>query len=233
MRLAFQSAAAAVMHVVRNAGKVMAVNFVAVLLSLPVILLMSAIGVALHSLALGTTAIVIAIAVLPNPVAAGVQYIAHELARGEGVFLSDQWDGLRRFGGLALRAWLLSLLVTIVVLANVVVYLRAQFPLAVPLAIIWLYILLVWLAIQIYVYPLIMEQRVQRVVLVYRNAFVMAASRPVFTMVTLLVWLAVLLLTAGTTGIVVIGLALGACIQQNATATLLPTFSHVEDEQGE
>jgi uncharacterized membrane protein YesL len=196
------------------------------------ILLISAAAVHLQSLTFGTTVIVVAIAVLPNPATAGVQYVTHELARGEAVFLSDQWDGLRRFSALALRAWLLSLLVTVVILANIALYLRAHFPLALPLALIWLYILVVWLAALVYVYPLIVEQRVRRVLLVYRNAFIMAASRPMFTIVTLLLWLAVLLLTAGTTGIVVVGLAIGAAIQQNAAAALLPTLSHVEDQPG-
>jgi hypothetical protein len=53
-------------------------------------------------------------------------------------------------------------------------------------------------------------------------------ARPLFTLVAGSVWLAELVVTSSTGLTTVIGLALGAAIQQNAFARLVPTFEHVE-----
>jgi uncharacterized membrane protein YesL len=204
-------------------------NVTAILLSLP--------GAAVLTLVLLATRmpdtlalVAIAVAVLPNPFAAGLQFIANESARGEGIFLSDMWDGLRRYFLLALKGWLLSVGGTMVIFANLRFYPSLQGPLGVVVEVFWFYVLVVWLAMHLYVYPLLMEQRVKRLVLIYRNAFVMTATRPLFSIVVAVAWLFILLLASLTGLIAVVGLALGACIQHNAAITLMRSMRHVDTE---
>lgn len=199
-------------------------NVITLVLSLPLAAVVVAILLALrvpNTLALA----VAAVAVLPNPLAAGLQQIANEQARADGVFFSDIWDGLRRHGPIAFRAWLLSLLGTGIIVVNLGYYGRAGGAVGLIVVGIWVYVLLVWLAMHLYIYPLLMEQEVKRVILVFRNAFVMTASHPVFTGVVVFVWLLMLLATSLTGLIAVVGLAMAASLQQNATVVLLGRMS--------
>jgi hypothetical protein len=207
----------------------MIANLTASLLSLPILLGLGIAAGLMRSLGFGTVAIVLVAGVLPNPFTAGLQYLSYLMATQKGNFLSDQWDGLRVFAPVAVRVWLLALAGTAVILANIFFYARSSLPPARFLEIIWLYVLLVWVCVHLYVYPLIVEQNIKRVLLIYRNAFVMTASRPVFTMVAVVAWLGILLISTSTGLVLVIGLALAASIQQNAAATVLPTFRHAED----
>ncbi len=202
----------------------MVANLVAVLLSVPVLLLvmLSALATqALHSVLLIAA---LAICILPNPMAAGLQFLTWELAHGQAIFFSDQWDGLRRFGPVALRAWLVSIAGTGLIIANIVFYVRLSLPIA-PLAqIIWLYVLVAWLTMHLYIYPLMMVQDDKRLWLIYRNAFVMSTSRPVVSVVLGMIWILVVLIGFGTGLSLIVAFALAASIQQNITAASLPAY---------
>lgn len=199
-------------------------NLTAAVLSIPLVLLIGIGGYVTRSFGLLPLSIALLIGVLPNPVMAGVQAVARDLAHRETIYLSDQIDGLRRYWRIALKAWLFSVPITALIILNLAFYANAQFPLSSILALIWLFVLFTWLEAHLYVFPLLIEQEVKRILLVYRNAVLMAVSRPLFTLMVVLLWLALLLLCSATGLIAVIGLALSASIQQNAAARLLPTF---------
>jgi hypothetical protein len=93
-----------------------------------------------------------------------------------------------------------------------------------PLEAIWVTALFVWLSVHVYVYPLLLAQERSSPLLAYRNAAVLALGRPGFTTVVLALWLLVLLFTAGTGLVTVIGLALGVAIQQSAYLRIVPEF---------
>ena len=204
----------------------MVANVVAVVLALPLLIVLGLVSYGAGSFAGLSLGIALLVGVLPNPVMSGLQFVARELANGDIVMLSDQWDGFRRYWAITLRAWLLSVAVTIVIVANITFYASAGLPplLSVPLRLAWLYVLLLWLAIHLYVFPLLLEQEVKRIVLAYRNALVMTVSRPGFAVVVAPLWLLLLSLASATGLVTIIGLALGAAIQQTAAARLLPTF---------
>lgn len=197
----------------------MVTNLVGIVLSLPILVLT---WIVIRAASLPAALLVVVVAVLPNPVLAGIQFVSFELTQGRSVFTSDQWNGLRRYGPPAVKVWLLSLAGTAVIVANIDYYLRATFSFARLLEIIWIYVLIVWVAVHLYVYPLIIEPMMKRTLAIYRAAFVMAIGRPLFTGVTTLIWLLILLLSAGSGLIAVFGLALAVAIQQCATAALLP-----------
>lgn len=224
MRLALSAIGSAMRQINSRWWAMLLANLLAVLFSLPLVGLVLISTAFTRSVAVVTLMLVLVIGVLPNPMAAGLHYLTHEMARGEGIFLSDQWIGLRTYGVLAVKMWLLSLLGSVVILGNIGIYAHWTTPIVVVARIIWLYVLLGWVALHLYVYPLIMEQEVKQIRLIYRNAFILAVSRPLYTMVTLAAWLIVLLLTAATGLAALLGLALAAAIQHNAALAALPSF---------
>ncbi|MBV9280917.1 MAG: hypothetical protein JOZ41_12620 [Chloroflexi bacterium] len=225
MGLALRTAGASIRLVSGRFTTAVLVNLTATILSLPIVALVGVAAVAAHSVNVVLAGLVLLIVILPNPLAAGLHHVIHELARGEPVYLSEQFDGLRRYGLPALKAWLMSLPVTVLIVFNLAFYGAAHVPFAGPLTIIWVYILLTWLSVHLYVYPLLMEQDVPRLFLLYRNAFIMTVSRPLFTLVVVPIWLAVVVVCVATGLAAVFGLALAAAMQHIATLRVLPTFA--------
>lgn len=225
MRTALSSIGAALGQASRHWGTLAVANVVVVVLSVPLLLIAALSASALGSATSVALIVILVIGILPNPAACGLQYLAWQLAGGNGLFLSDQWDGLRRFGWLALRAWALSLLGTIAIVANLVFYGRVPSPVGPLVQILWLYVLLVWLSMHLYIYPLLIVQHDKRLHLIYRNAFIMTARRPLLTGVAAAIWLVALLVSIGTGLAIILGFAIAAAIQQNVTAAALPTFT--------
>lgn len=206
-------------------------NLVAILLSVPLIVAIGALAVGVKSFSLVPLGVAFLIGVLPNPCTAGVQVVAHELATGEVVTFGDYWKGLRRYARLATLVWLLSLIASAVMLGNIIFYVRqvgsgaSHFhTIAGPLLVLWVLVFVIWISIHLYVFPLLVEQEIKNIWLIYRNAALMVLSRPGATLVVVPVWLAILIVSSATGLATLLGLALGASIQHNATAKLLPTF---------
>jgi hypothetical protein len=183
------------------------------------------------SLSIVPLGMVLFLAVLPNPVLAGVQAGTRELlTTGEGS-LADCRRGLRAYWKVAAVTWLLAVPITAVILLNVAFYgglIGGQYHIgtaAGPLEVIWLVIMLFWLSLHLYVFPLLLAQERPKAFLAYRNAAVLVLARPLFTVTVEVVWLAVLILAAATGLAAVIGLMLGAAIQQSAFLRIFPTFS--------
>jgi uncharacterized membrane protein YesL len=93
-----------------------------------------------------------------------------------------------------------------------------------PLLLLWVLLFAFWISIQLYIFPLLITQEVKSMRLIYKNATLMVIARPSVNAVVIPVWLAVLLFSSATGLATFIGLALGATIQHNAAAKLLPTF---------
>lgn len=206
-------------------------NVLATLLSAPIIIAVGAVAYGTRSLSLLPLGVALLAGILPNPGAAGLHAVAREFSTSGYATFSEHWNGLRAYFWPALRAWLVSLVVTTLIAANVVFYVRSVGSsskvlrvLAPELLFAWLLVLLVWLAIHLYVFPLIIIQDVKSLRLIYRNAFMMGLARPGATACVVAIWVTLLLLGSVTGLLTFVGLALCAAIQHNATAKLLPTF---------
>ena len=206
-------------------------NVLAMLLSLPIVLVLIVVAYFVHSLQVVPLGIAVLVGALPNPACMGLQTLARELARGDTSDFREQWQGLRRYWRVSLRAWLLAVAITVTCGLNVAFYAtQAANPaaglhaVALPLFVVWTLILLFWLGVHLYVAPLLLAQVEARVLLAYRNAAVMMLSRPVASLTVSLVWLGALVFTSATALATVIGLALAASIQQNALRLLLPSL---------
>src|SRR5689334_3099856 len=83
-------------------------NLLAMLLSLPIVLVVILVAFAVHSLSVIPLGVAVLIGALPNPACMGLQTLARELAHGRDADLGEQWQALRTFWRVSLRAWLIS-----------------------------------------------------------------------------------------------------------------------------
>jgi uncharacterized membrane protein YesL len=205
-------------------GGLFLANIVAALLSLPIIALAIIIAALAHLAVLIPVTIALALGVLPNPAAAGLHYVVDQMVTDDLFYAGDQWIGLKDLWRYTLRVWLISLVVTVFIAANIAFYARSGFPLAFVLVFIWVYVLVLWLAAHLYIYPLILRQEERRAIPLYRNALTIAFGRPSATYTLLPIWLIILL--AGTvTGLIsVFLLGVAAAMQHALTGYLIATF---------
>jgi hypothetical protein len=205
-------------------GLMIVTNIGATIFVLPVLAVAAVVAVVLHAEPVLTIAMIVIVGILPSPTSAGLQFVTHESAHLNPVLWRDQLDGIQRYGVSALRIWLLSIIVTTILVGNAAFYAQASFAPARILEILFILALMFWLAVHLYVYPLLMEQKVVKARLVYRNAVLMALARPLFTVLVTSVWWLILFCTTFTGLVGVIGLVIAALLQQNAAAVMLPTF---------
>jgi hypothetical protein len=211
-------------------------NLLAMLFSLPIVTVLIVVAFYVHSLSVVPLGIAVLVGALPNPACMGLQTLARELARGDAADLREQWQALRTYWRVGLRAWLIAAATTIICALNVAFYAtQAVNPasrlhaVAVPLFLVWALLLLFWLGIHLYVAPLLLAQVEPRALLAYRNAAVIMLSRPLVSWTVILIWLGALVFTSATALATIIGLALAASIQQNTLRLSLPNLLTAQD----
>jgi len=236
MRLGLRAVGSACYQVFSHLAVSFGGNLLAMLLSLPIVLVSIVAAFFVHSLSVVPLGIALLVGALPNPACMGLQTLARELARGQIPDFGDQWQGLRTYWRVGLRAWLMAAAITIICALNAAFYgTRAAdaatrwHTIAAPLFVVWTLILLLWLGVHLYVAPLLLAQAEARVLLAYRNAAVIMLSRPVASLTVSVIWLGVLAFTAATALATIIGLALAASIQQNTLRLLLPNLLPTQD----
>jgi len=236
MRLGFRAVGSACYQVFTHFAVSLGGNLLAVLLSLPIVLVLVVVAFFVHSLSVVPLGIAVLVGALPNPACMGLQKLARELAHGEPPEFREQWQAVRTYWRVALRAWLIAAATAIVCALNAAFYAtQAANPasglhaIAAPLFVVWTLILILWLGVHLYVAPLLLAQVEPRALLAYRNAAVIMLSRPVASLNASLIWLGALLLTSATALATIIGLALAASIQQNAFRLLLPNLLPTQD----
>ena len=229
MRLAFRALGSACSQVFRHLAVSFGGNVVAMLLSLPIVLVLIVVAYFVHSLSVVPLGIAVLVGALPNPACMGLQTLARELAHGHAPDFGEQLQALRTYWRVGLRTWLIAAATTVVLVMNVVFYAaQAANPasglhaVAMPLFLVWTLFLLFWLGLHLYVAPLLLAQAEPRALLAYRNAAVMMLSRPVASWTVIVIWLGALVITSTTALATIIGLAVAASIQQNTFRLSLP-----------
>ena len=136
--------------------------------------------------------IVALLAVLPaGPATAGLYYVMHRVFEARAIKVSDFFVGLRQFarqGWVVFGIWVIGLLF---ILFDLGFYSQSSGALAAIILGIWIYALLLWLAMMLYAFPLVFMQEQPDLRLVARNAALMTIGRPVFTLITLLLMLVI------------------------------------------
>jgi len=123
---------------------------------------------------------------LPTPPTAGMYYLAHFIVREKrmpGVFMF--WEGVRAYWRQSLALFLVGIAGTLLLWFNIEFYANLDGAPWSALSIAFLYALIIWLAMQVYTLPLLMEQTEKRLTLVYRNAFFITMGNLVFNAVFL------------------------------------------------
>jgi uncharacterized membrane protein YesL len=222
MRQALSAVGDTFSQIFRHIWTMVAVNVLTVVLSLPF-----AAVLALLLLVFGLPGdsryilIGVFLLTLPTPAAAGLHPMMRDLTRGEPIHLGDWWDGLKAFGLVALQAWLVAIAALAIISANLAYYPRFHSLVATVLEIMWVYILVLWLCVQLYVFPLIVDQQGTSIVLAYRRAFALGFAYRVFTLSAALAWVGIAALSTVSVLIAFLGFAICTGIQQNATSQIL------------
>lgn len=197
-------------------------NILLALLFSPVLYLAVGFGVPPE---LASIALLILIMIAPNPAAAGIHNYANQLVKEELVDFSLVWEGLRRYWAKALLLFTIGVLGLAMLVANAAFYLSNESQILKIVGVIWIYALYLWLSLQIYLLPLLVEQEVKSLKIVYRNAALLAIDNP---LVTFTLFVLFLVLTGVSLALpILITLVAGSLIgviQHRAVLTLLEKY---------
>jgi uncharacterized membrane protein YesL len=136
------------------------------------------------------------LAVLPmGPASVGLAAVAHRISDGRTASFGVFFEAMRRY---ARPAWIITgiwMVGMLIILFNLTFYNQVDNLFGAVFYGIWLYILIVWLALQIYLFPLLMLQEKPSLRLLVRNGAVLCLGRPVFTLTTLVLMIAIMALS--------------------------------------
>ena len=125
------------------------------------------------------------------PALAGAAFVTHRVAHGEAFVPRDFWIGFREYFW---RSWKLALpsLVGWALLAINLQFYASQTNAYLRLVVIlWAFVGFVWLALQFYLFPLMIYQKDKSVKAVFKNAAILAVSKPLFNLVLLILVIAI------------------------------------------
>lgn len=130
-------------------------------------------------------------AIPAGPALAALAVVARRCVRDIHVDRSYYFDGLRAYWrqGLALNA--IGMVMLSLLLLNLLFYAGQQSVLLAAFSALWAYLALIWLAIQLYAYPMLTGLEQPKVLQALRNAGLIAVANPFYS--TLLVLLAIAL----------------------------------------
>lgn len=123
--------------------------------------------------------------VLFPPATAGVYAMTNSIARGQG----QQWDvflaNAKQYGWISVRWALLNGIVLIVLAVNLMFYGAAEGTLSAVVLIVLIVVGLLWLAVQFYFWPFMLEQEQKSVRIALKNALFLTLAEPLYTAVML------------------------------------------------
>lgn len=123
--------------------------------------------------------------VLLAPATAGIYTVTHSTARGTGQHVEDFVRGAREHLWVSVRWLLANALVISIFLVNLTFYGRASGVMPQLILIALLSGGLLWLAMQLYVWPFLLVQEDQRLRIAFKNAAFLALASPLYTLTLL------------------------------------------------
>lgn len=143
------------------------------------------------------------------PAAAGLYFVTNNLAHDRQVTWRTFFEGFRQYFWVSWRWGLFNLLVLAILVSNIVFYTEMEGDIFFWVRAVFITLVLIWLLIQTYTFPLLIEQTEPRVLLALRNSVGLFAFNPKYALgialiilllaylTTVFVWPAWLLFTAG------------------------------------
>lgn len=135
--------------------------------------------------------------VLPaGPATSALYAVAFRVTDGRASKLADFFGALRQHARTGIILTGIAVVGLVVILFNLGFYLSVNNIFGGLMLGLWLYLLISWLGVMLYAFPLAFLQERPELRLIARNAFLMAVGRPIFTVLTLLMMGIVFLLSA-------------------------------------
>jgi uncharacterized membrane protein YesL len=163
------------------------------------------------------------IGVLPaGPATVALYAVAFRVVDGRASKLADYFAAMRAHARVGIVLTALAVGGLVVILFNLGFYLSVNNVFGGLMLGVWLYLLISWLGVLIYAFPLVFLQERPDLRLIARNAFLMALGRPIFTVLTLLLMGVLFIVSAYLIApIVLFTLAFLAVWSTRATKTLI------------
>jgi len=166
------------------------------------------------------------------PAIGGLYYMTNRIAHGYAAQVRTFFEG---FWQTFIKSWqlaLANLLILAVTWANLVFYGRLNNPWFWLPRIVLFYLLIFWLAMQIYTFPLLLEQKDKRLRLVLRNAALLVLANPVFTLtLAILLLVTVALSVALTLPLILLTSSFVSLVANRAAVTLLTKHRAARGEE--
>jgi len=161
------------------------------------------------------------------PATAGLFYATNRLAHGQSGDWHVFFDGMRRYFWQSLLWGSLNLIAAAVVFSNTVFYAQGHSAWTTIAHLVVLGLALGWGCIQVYMFPLLLEQEHPRFGLALRNSLVIVLKRPLFSLgITVLILMVALFSTAFIWPVwIVITAAFCAWTANNATIASIARIS--------
>jgi uncharacterized membrane protein YesL len=176
---------------------------------------------------------IVASLVTAPPATAGLNLLANEVAHGRSAPLSLFWQGFREYFGPALGVGLLNLFLLTVIVSNYLFYGRFSGRWVPWVQGAWAAVGLLWTALQLYLYPFLMEQTSRSALLPFRNALFLTLATPLLTGTALVLAALTLALSVGLAlPFLAGGVSLLALYANKVTLAKLVDFKKVRDPEG-
>ncbi len=123
-----------------------------------------------------------AVLVIPlAPATAGLCHLGYRIAHEQRVDSSFFKEAFREFFWPSLKIGILNVVILITFTVNLWFYAQVDGWVRL-ISIIWIYGLILWAAAQLYLFPLLFEQKEPKALMVLRNAAVLVLAQPLFTL---------------------------------------------------
>jgi uncharacterized membrane protein YesL len=123
---------------------------------------------------------------VPNPASLGVYRVAAIMDRRESPPWTEFWQATRQNVGLGLALFGIGLFGTILLVFNLGFYLGLENNPLQAASIVWVYLTLFWLGMQLYLGPLVLLVGERRLPSLYRRSAMLVLAQPIYTLTFLL-----------------------------------------------
>jgi uncharacterized membrane protein YesL len=124
--------------------------------------------------------------VLPaGPATIALYYVAHRITDGRATKIVDFFGAMRQHARIGIMLTGIALAGLLMILFNLGFYLSVNNAFGGAMLGLWIYLLVFWLGLMLYAFPLAFLQDQPDLRLIARNAFLMSVGRPIFTFLTL------------------------------------------------
>lgn len=163
--------------------------------------------------------------ILPSPASLGIHLYANLLVKEERVEFDLFWSGLRTYWKRGLVLFAIGFAGLALLGVNLVFYATNQSSVLKLVSILWIYAIVLWLMMQLYINPLLVEQEDKSIKLILRNAFVLTLDNLVPSAILLII---LVVLSAVSVGIaLLVALLTGsflAIVETRAVLTYLEKY---------